>query len=83
MSCSTWGQTFTGAIPIIPPQGIELYNGKAILYSTGDFIDDYMVDKDERNDLSFLFLIAAEKNLHHTHHHVSDPDRGLGSQARQ
>ncbi|MBI5854772.1 MAG: CapA family protein, partial [Nitrospirae bacterium] len=33
------------------PQGIELYKGKAILYSTGDCVDDYMVDKDERNDL--------------------------------
>jgi poly-gamma-glutamate capsule biosynthesis protein CapA/YwtB (metallophosphatase superfamily) len=44
------------------PQGIELYNGKVIFYSTGDFLDDYMVDKDERNDLSFLFLIEADKN---------------------
>lgn len=43
------------------PQGIELYNGKVILYSTGDFIDDYMVDKDERNDLSFLFMLEVEK----------------------
>jgi poly-gamma-glutamate synthesis protein (capsule biosynthesis protein) len=42
------------------PQGIELYKGKAILYSTGDFVDDYMVDKDERNDLSFLFLLEVE-----------------------
>lgn len=43
------------------PQGIELYKGKAILYSTGDFVDDYMVDKDERNDLSFLFVLEAER----------------------
>jgi len=43
------------------PQGIECYKGKAILYSTGDFIDDYMVDKDERNDLSFLFMLEAER----------------------
>ena len=43
------------------PQGIELYRGKAILYSTGDFIDDYMIDKDERNDLSFLFVLEVEK----------------------
>jgi poly-gamma-glutamate synthesis protein (capsule biosynthesis protein) len=39
------------------PQGIELYKGKAILYSTGDFIDDYAVDSTERNDLSFLFIL--------------------------
>jgi poly-gamma-glutamate capsule biosynthesis protein CapA/YwtB (metallophosphatase superfamily) len=42
------------------PQGIELYQGKAILYSTGDFVDDYMVDTDERNDLSFLFMLESE-----------------------
>jgi poly-gamma-glutamate synthesis protein (capsule biosynthesis protein) len=42
------------------PQGIEVYKGKAILYSTGDFIDDYMVDKEERNDLSFLFVLEGE-----------------------
>lgn len=42
------------------PQGIQLYKGKAILYSTGDFVDDYMVDKDERNDLSFLFVLEGE-----------------------
>ena len=42
------------------PQGIEVYKGKAILYSTGDFVDDYMVDKEERNDLSFLFVLEGE-----------------------
>jgi poly-gamma-glutamate synthesis protein (capsule biosynthesis protein) len=44
------------------PQGIELYKGRAILYSTGDFIDDYWVDKEERNDLSFLFVLEGEAN---------------------
>lgn len=43
------------------PQGIELYMGKAILYSTGDFVDDYWIDKDERNDLSFLFVLEVER----------------------
>jgi len=43
------------------PQGIELYRGKAILYSTGDFIDDYAIDRDERNDLSFLFVLELER----------------------
>ena len=42
------------------PQGIELYRGKAILYSSGDFIDDYMVDEHERNNLSFLFVLDVE-----------------------
>jgi len=42
-------------------QGIELYKGKAILYSAGDFIDDYAVDPAERNDLSFLFIVELER----------------------
>ena len=43
------------------PQGIELYKGKAILYSTGDFVDDYLIDEHERNDLSFLFVIEGQR----------------------
>ncbi len=43
------------------PQGIELYKGKAIFYSTGDFLDDYAVDAAERNDLSFLFMLELER----------------------
>ncbi|WP_447976883.1 CapA family protein [Candidatus Nitrospira bockiana] len=42
------------------PQGIELVGRKAVLHSTGDFIDDYAVDPHERNDLSFLFLLDVE-----------------------
>lgn len=42
------------------PQGIEIYKGKPMLYSSGDFIDDYAVDEDERNDLSFLFWLELE-----------------------
>ncbi len=44
------------------PQGIELYKGKTILYSTGDFVDDYAVDPHERNDLSFLFMLEMEQS---------------------
>ena len=52
------------------PQGIELYQGKAILYSTGDFIDDYAVDPTERNDLSFLLLLdVQEGHFEHLHLH--------------
>lgn len=43
------------------PQGIELFHGRVILYSTGDFIDDYAVDPEERNDLSFLFTVDVEQ----------------------
>ena len=38
-------------------RGIEIYKGKPILYSTGDFIDDYAVDEVERNDQSFIFMV--------------------------
>lgn len=40
-------------------QGVEVYQGKIILYDTGDFIDDYAVDPYLRNDRSFLFLIEC------------------------
>ena len=38
-------------------QGIEIWRGKPILYDTGDFVDDYAVDRALRNDLSALFLL--------------------------
>ncbi len=43
------------------PQAIETYKSKVILYSTGDFVDDYAVDPAERNDLSFLFVLNVER----------------------
>lgn len=42
------------------PQGVEIYHGKGIFYSTGDYIDDYMIDPHERNDLSFLFYVEED-----------------------
>jgi len=38
-------------------RGIEIYRGRPILYSAGDFVDDYAVDEIERNDECFVFLI--------------------------
>lgn len=43
-------------------QGIEVFKGKPIIYSAGDFVDDYAVDEDERNDESFIFTVDADKN---------------------
>lgn len=43
-------------------QGIEIYKNRPILYSTGDFIDDYAVDEIERNDESFIFIVETEDN---------------------
>jgi poly-gamma-glutamate synthesis protein (capsule biosynthesis protein) len=37
-------------------QGIEFYHNKLLLYDTGDFIDDYVVDPVLKNNHSFLFL---------------------------
>jgi poly-gamma-glutamate capsule biosynthesis protein CapA/YwtB (metallophosphatase superfamily) len=41
-------------------RGIEIYNQRPILYSTGNFIDDYAVDEVERNDQSFIFIIETK-----------------------
>ncbi len=41
-------------------QGIERYKGKLILYDMGDFIDDYAIDAQLRNDLTALFSVAIE-----------------------
>jgi poly-gamma-glutamate capsule biosynthesis protein CapA/YwtB (metallophosphatase superfamily) len=43
-------------------RGIEIYRGRPILYSCGDFIDDYAVDKVERNDESGVFAIDYERD---------------------
>lgn len=43
-------------------RGIEVYEGKPIIYSAGDFIDDYAVDEIEKNDESFIFVLEKETN---------------------
>ena len=43
-------------------QGIEVYNGGLILYDTGDFVDDYYVTPELRNDRSFFYLIGVDKS---------------------
>jgi poly-gamma-glutamate synthesis protein (capsule biosynthesis protein) len=43
-------------------QGIECYNDSLILYDTGDFIDDYAVDPELRNDLSAFFILRVNKS---------------------
>ena len=40
-------------------QGIELWHRGVILYDTGDFIDDYAIDPELRNDLSALFFVRV------------------------
>lgn len=41
-------------------RGIEIYHSRPILYSCGDFVDDYRVDEVERNDQSFIFIVEIE-----------------------
>ncbi len=41
-------------------QGIEIYQGKPVLYDTGNFIDDYAVHPLLRNDRSCLFKVMFE-----------------------
>ena len=40
-------------------RGIEIHHGRPVIYSAGDFIDDYAVDKVERNDRSFVFVVEV------------------------
>ncbi len=39
-------------------QAVEVFNHKIILYDTGDFIDDYVIDPVLRNNLSFYFQLT-------------------------
>ncbi|MGM7778733.1 CapA family protein [Arthrobacter sp. KNU-44] len=47
-------------------RGIEIYRGRPIVYSAGDFMDDYAVDPDERNDQSFVFVVETDGNIPRT-----------------
>lgn len=41
-------------------QGVEFVDAAVVLYSTGDFVDDYAVDPEYRNDRQLLFTVIAE-----------------------
>ena len=49
-------------------RGVEFYKRWPIVYSAGNFVDDYAVDRIERNDQSFIFLLEmagrAPQSLH-------------------
>lgn len=40
-------------------QGVEVHDGTPILYDCGDFVDDYAVDDELRNDRGFLFEVGV------------------------
>lgn len=39
-------------------RGVEFVNHCVVMYSCGDFVDDYAVDEVERNDWSFAFFVG-------------------------
>ncbi len=41
-------------------RGVEVYRGRPVIYGAGDFVDDYAVDPEERNDRSFIFLLETD-----------------------
>jgi poly-gamma-glutamate synthesis protein (capsule biosynthesis protein) len=43
--------------------GVAARDGSALLYDTGDFVDDYAVDATLRNDRSFLFVVTVEDGV--------------------
>ncbi len=43
-------------------QGIEQYHGGLIMYDTGDFVDDYVVDPFLRNDRSAFFEVYVDNS---------------------
>ena len=47
-------------------RGVGLYRNRPILYSAGDFVDDYAVDPAERNDQSFIFMLETHGGAPHT-----------------
>ena len=42
-------------------QGTERYKGKLIIYSCGDFVDDYALVPEYRNDISGIWQVAVEE----------------------
>lgn len=42
-------------------QAVERHGRGLILYDTGDFVDDYAVDPELRNDRSFVFLVELDR----------------------
>jgi len=41
-------------------QGIEIYKGKPIMYGLGDFVDDYAVEREYRNNLGFIYKLQLD-----------------------
>lgn len=42
------------------PRGIEIYKNRPIIYSAGDFIDDYAIGEAETNDEGFVYILELD-----------------------
>jgi hypothetical protein len=42
-------------------QGVEVYNGKLVMYGCGDFVDDYALNEEYRNDLGALWRVVLSE----------------------
>jgi poly-gamma-glutamate synthesis protein (capsule biosynthesis protein) len=42
-------------------RGVEIYRERPILYSCGDYVDDYAVDPVQRNDHSCIFCLDYDR----------------------
>ncbi|KAJ6139481.1 hypothetical protein N7471_005967 [Penicillium samsonianum] len=42
-------------------QGVEVYHGKLVIYGCGDFVDDYALDEEYRNDLGALWRVVVRE----------------------
>ncbi|CDM30848.1 hypothetical protein DTO013E5_508 [Penicillium roqueforti] len=42
-------------------QGVEVYRGKLIIYGCGDFVDDYALNTEYRNDLGALWRVVVRE----------------------
>lgn len=43
-------------------RAVEIYKNKPIIYSAGDFIDDYAIDDEEPNDEGFVYILEIKYN---------------------
>ena len=74
--------------------GVEVHEGRPIVYDAGDFVDDYAVDERLRNDRGFLFELSidsdgrpSELRMHPTEIddcavHLADPEAAAWSRER-
>ena len=44
-------------------QGVERYHGKVIIYGCGDFVDDYTMHEDFRNDLGAVWRVTVKEKF--------------------